>query len=205
MTALGLDRRIAAERIVQIVEAWRAERIGITQRGFPVRIEMVAVAEIVAIGAAEVGVLVMAYVGLELIRAERAGITRKARIHVPVGRRNLIGIERLVEMFIAEQQLVTARQRDVVLPRVLPVLRVELAVIDAVQLGISTILPLRHDKVRGPVIGDLAVRKNRRRAHAIVRVVLIARQAVVAIETIDTVRLQEAHAGIPFVGELMAQ
>src|SRR5260370_24088515 len=187
MTALGLDRRIAAERIVQIIEAWRAERIGITQRGFPVRIEMVAVAEIVAIGVAEVGVLVRAYVGLERIRSERADITSKARIHMPAGRRNLIGIERLVEMFIAEQQLVTGHQRDVVLPGVLPVLRVELAVIDAVQLGISTILPLPHDKVRGPAIGALAVRKNRRLAHALVRLVLIGRQAVGAIDTSDTV------------------
>src|SRR5258708_18673783 len=158
MTALGLDRRIAAERIVEIGEAWRAEGMGITQRSFPVRIEMVAVAEIIAIGAAEVGVLVMAYVGLELIRAEHADITREARIDMPAGRHDRVRVQRLVEMFIAEQQLLTGRQRDVVLPSVLPVLRVELAVINAVQLGISTVLPLRHDEVRGPVIGDLAVR-----------------------------------------------
>lgn len=60
---------------------------------------------------------------------------------MPVGRAELVRIERLVEVLVAEHELVRVCEPKVVLPQILMILRVEAARIDAVLLDVRAVLP----------------------------------------------------------------
>src|SRR5690242_11247479 len=108
MAVLRLNERIAAVRVVQIVEARRAKRIGPACSHLPVLVEVVAIAQIVTVGSAEIRVLVAPQVRLDLAVAEAPRVAREYRVHVTRGRAVLIRVERLVEMLVAQLKLLIA-------------------------------------------------------------------------------------------------
>ncbi|CAJ3867081.1 Uncharacterised protein [Burkholderia pseudomallei] len=205
MAALGADRQVARVRIVQIVEARRAKRARVARRYRPVLGDVKAIAEIVAVRAAEIGVLVAAHVRLEPAVADAAGIAEPAGIHVPLGRRILVRFERLVEPLVPRLDLVAARDREIVLPCVLAVVGVEVIGVRAVQRRLVAILAARHAHARRPPVGERAVRERGQLLNAAVQIIQIGRRAVRVVIAVPAVRLEVRDARVPLVAERVPQ
>src|SRR5690348_16693771 len=106
-------------------------------------------------------------------------------------------------MLVAELQRMVRRQLEIVLPCVLPVVRVETVVVDAIRFLDTAIVALGHGEVGSPPIRELAVREYGCLAYFAVKVVEIGRHSVGIIETRIPVRLKKTYARIPLVAEPM--
>ncbi|MNM95368.1 hypothetical protein D3C81_1078080 [compost metagenome] len=152
---------------------------------------------------AEVRIMVVARVQLQLVAADLAFVAAVDREHIARGGVVGAGRQFLLEVVGAEQQRVVRRQRVLVLPVELAGTGAEQAVEQAVLAGFGAVLALGDLEMGAPVGQQPAVDEGGQRVQLAIHAQVVGRLAAGAVVRQLAVGVVRGHAGVPVLAELV--